>query len=314
MANFKEEAIWQEVYEINNDDLVLGRKNSNTLGASNIPLQQLVNRDAYLDKKIDTKPAIPLWEASKDDYLKNISFVHYVPSTGSVPHIYMCIEDTTVAGFDPETDTTHWIDLTPSAGVLLAPIGMIQAMPFREDNLPLGWIPCDGHVYPISTWIGSRLANLPQQFKTDHGINIDQGQQTVNAPDKITPPISGENLYGRFVRYGASEHVGKKGRDEIRNITGWTANVGGRTGLHTPGDIDPTGHPPGAFTADTTQGYTSWAVNSSVGSSRTWFGFNASLVVPTGTENVPCYEVALPCIYLGEPPAGGGITHRFTYR
>ena len=54
MANFPEEAIWQDVYEIDNDDLVLGRKNSNTLGASNIPLQQLVNRDAYL-KRRDTE-------------------------------------------------------------------------------------------------------------------------------------------------------------------------------------------------------------------------------------------------------------------
>lgn len=308
MANLKEEAIWQDVYEINNNDLVLGRKNSNTLGPSNIPLQQLVNRDAYLNNKIDTKPAIPLWDMTKDDYLKNISFVHYVPTTGSVPHIYMCIEDTTVAGFPPETDTTHWVDLTPSAGVLLAPIGMIQAMPFREDNLPLGWIPCDGHVYSISTWIGGRLANLPQQFKTDHGINIDQGKQTVNAPDKITPPISGENLYGRFVRYGASEHVGKQGRDAIRNIVGG-AYMGSSNATSVPNEFP---QYKTDLLSQTRYGQGLWPPGSSGG--LAWSSFDASRVVPTDTENVPCYEVALPCIYLGDPPAGTQITHRFTYR
>lgn len=301
MANLQEEAIWQEVYEIANDDLVLGRKNSNSLGPSNIPLQQLVNRDAYLNQKIDTKPPIPLWDSTKDDYLANISFVHYTPYTGSAPHIYMCTQDTSVAGFNPADDIAHWVDLTPSAGVLMAPIGMIQAMPFRADNLPLGWIPCDGTRYSVSTWYGSRLVNLPEQYRTDHGIIIDNDTATVNTPDKVTPPIGGENKYGRFVRYGSSDYVGTKGNDAIRNITG-------QFRLHRTRTSDLAG----AFYWGTSWGdYGNYANG---GDRSLQIEFSAEKVVPVDTENVPCYEVALPCIYLGEPPNLSTIQHIFELR
>ena len=88
---------------------------------------------------------------------------------------------------------------------------------------------------------------------------------------------------------GADSQAGVWGRDEIRNITGniGLTHAGSRNGT---GALKP---------SDGTQVFSHW--DGSYLGSNTSLGFDASLSIPTGPQNVPQHVWQPVVLYLGRP-------------
>ena len=102
-----------------------------------------------------------------------------------------------------------------------------------------------------------------------------------------TPALSGQ--FFRNWAQGADSQAGGWGRDEIRNITGdiGFTHAGSRNGT---GALKPSGG---------TQVFSHW--DGSYLGSNTSLGFDASLSVPTGPQNVPQHIWQPAVLYLGRP-------------
>lgn len=102
-----------------------------------------------------------------------------------------------------------------------------------------------------------------------------------------TPALSGQ--FFRNWGQGADSQAGGWGRDEIRNITGdiGFTHAGSRNGT---GALKPSGG---------TQVFSHW--DGSYLGSNTSLGFDASLSVPTGPQNVPQHIWQPAVLYLGRP-------------
>ena len=102
-----------------------------------------------------------------------------------------------------------------------------------------------------------------------------------------TPALSGQ--FFRNWAQGADSQAGGWGRDEIRNITGdiGFTHAGSRNGT---GALKPSGG---------TQVFSHW--DGSYLGSNTSLGFDASLSIPTGPQNVPQHVWQPAVLYLGRP-------------
>ena len=102
-----------------------------------------------------------------------------------------------------------------------------------------------------------------------------------------TPALSGQ--FFRNWGPGADSQAGVWGRDEIRNITGniGLTHAGSRNGT---GALKP---------SDGTQVFSHW--DGSYLGSNTSLGFDASLSIPTGPQNVPQHVWQPVVLYLGRP-------------
>ena len=110
-------------------------------------------------------------------------------------------------------------------------------------------------------------------------------------PDAANPTgLYTPNLGGQFFRnwgQGESKNAGAWGRDEIRNIRG----TGGSFKAVSSYDFS------GAIKLDSTTG----GSHDADGKGPSSFLFDASLVVPTGPQNVPQHVWQPVCLYLGRP-------------
>ena len=109
----------------------------------------------------------------------------------------------------------------------------------------------------------------------------------LNPTGLYTPALSGQ--FFRNWGQGADSQAGGWGRDEIRNITGdiGFTHAGSRNGT---GALKPSGG---------TQVFSHW--DGSYLGSNTSLGFDASLSVPTGPQNVPQHIWQPAVLYLGRP-------------
>lgn len=174
------------------------------------------------------------------------------------------------------------IQFPPVIGAGL-PVGSIQLLPFRRDEMPLGWYVCDGSVHELTSTQGQALNALPMGFKQDWKIIAENGFISL-------PKLFNDQGKGYFFRPvdGVLRAVGSAEGDAIRNITG---RCGGRFGkndmlgaLHTMAvSYNNTG--PASMTSS------SWIEG--------WMGFDSSKVVPTADENRPLNIGMLPAIFLG---------------
>ena len=164
-------------------------------------------------------------------------------------------------------------------------------MYWRSSTLPEGYAWANGDFVEFADW-----PELEEVYNSGGFAGLllpwdaDEEEQAANLgkfrPDSANPTgLYTPNLSGQFFRAcGGSELSGTWHRDEIRNITGTTgemlqpsASTGAFRENVSPGKRN---HPDGVFDAGT-------------------LVFDASYVVPTGSENVPVH-VHQPCvIYLG---------------
>ena len=159
------------------------------------------------------------------------------------------------------------------------PVGAILLLPFRKDELPVGWHFCNGAAVSLDSDQGRALNALPAGYKADWGITTLDGAITL-------PNLFSEDGRGCFLRPvdGLTRQVGAEQGDAIRNITGNTSH-----------EID-RGTPSGAFyTGPATSGINSLGEATSDKELR----FDASRVVPTAEENRPLNLGMTPAVYLG---------------
>ena len=160
------------------------------------------------------------------------------------------------------------------------PAGCIMAFAGPASNIPAGWMLCDGSAVSRSTY-----ANLYNAIGVAWGTG--DGSSTFNLPDlrgmflrgvageTDTMDTDADNRLSNAHGGNSGNNVGSYQGDAIRNITGWFKSYDrGTIGVN------------GAF-YDTSN---DWDARVDYGGSDNWgsrTGFDASLVVPTGSDNRP---------------------------
>lgn len=216
MANFTETAIWEEVYQLATNDPVLGGPG----GAANIPLQDLVNRTAWLKSKIDALGAsgdantfsgnlnnlkttgfylcrnAATNKPTSDDGMVIVCAITVNPDTGSVPSTLQIFVDNGVG-------VLYWRIMAngvvlPWASAVLKSnydtflgtlVGMVA--PFAMSTAPSGWLKCNGQAVSRTTY-----SALFAKIGTLYGAG--NGTTTFNVPD----------LRAEFVRGWADDRAG----------------------------------------------------------------------------------------------------------
>jgi hypothetical protein len=163
---------------------------------------------------------------------------------------------------------------------VLAP-GVLSLLPFLPADLPSGWYHANGDQFPVSSKQGIVLLGLSANYKSNWNITVTDSY--INVP----------NLYntdgrGFFLRAGSSP--GTVQGDTIRNLSGNSMVIGIQVAGSTP---------TGPFTTSVTNTGLSFGSNSDSTHNRARSVFNASLQVPTSTENRPLNRSATPAVYLG---------------
>jgi hypothetical protein len=173
---------------------------------------------------------------------------------------------------------------------VLAYVGEIRLLPFDPDDLPNGWLFCNGDLLSQDSEAGAVLASLPATFRARWGIVAADGYVSV-------PNLFGGNGEGYFPRpvNGATRQAGSVQADAIRNIktgpgvtTNWYADHKKADGIAAPfyslGVLkDNYGN--------------QWSASSSY--ALHYIGFDASLCVPTAGENRPANIGMTPAFYVG---------------
>ncbi|AKJ43897.1 hypothetical protein QQ39_12605 [Pragia fontium] len=164
-------------------------------------------------------------------------------------------------------------------------VGSIQLLPFRKNELPVGWYFTNGDKYSLTSVQGKALNSLSISFKTDWGIKVINN--TINLPNLFHS--DGRGVFLRSVD-GISRQVGHIQDDAIRNINGVINNVSdGRGGSNVISS--------GAFkTTKAIKGHQNGTSGYTQVSELT---FDASFTVPTAEENRPLNMGMTPAIYLG---------------
>ena len=161
---------------------------------------------------------------------------------------------------------------------ILYPAGMISPFAGPVENIPTGWMLCDGSAVSRTEYAnlydaigvcwgvgdGSTTFNLPDLRGIFlRGVSGDSGNDT-DADDRTILHDNGGNT---------GNNVGSYQGDAIRNITGnFAANdaQNGSGAFHMPGTS-----------------YNSWPYGNNYGGGRPNVNFDASLVVPIGSDNRP---------------------------
>lgn len=167
------------------------------------------------------------------------------------------------------------------------PVGAILLLPFRKDELPLGWHFCNGAAVSLDSAQGRALNALPAGYKADWGITTLDGAITL-------PNLFSEDGRGCFLRPvdGLTRQVGALEGDAIRNITGrFIATSYERL----PQNNSFVGE--GCLYQIAKRHGCNIGGGDSGGSFE--YGVNASLVVPTAEENRPLNLGMTPAVYLG---------------
>lgn len=165
------------------------------------------------------------------------------------------------------------------------PVGTILLLPFRKDELPVGWHFCNGAAVSLDSAQGRALNALPAGYKADWGITTLDGAITL-------PNLFSEDGHGCFLRPvdGLTRQVGALEGDAIRNITGDITNNSNYDTQLSAGT--------GCFTAVMKESVRSWP-STGAGASSVGINFDASRVVPTAEENRPLNLGMTPAVYLG---------------
>jgi hypothetical protein len=169
------------------------------------------------------------------------------------------------------------------------PVGAIELLPFRADALPDGWYMVNGDQYAVAAPQGVALLALPADYRTDWGIQEAGGY--VNVPDLFD---TGGNGYFLRPVDGSTRQVGGAQTDAIRNIVGQASNSSGSYGFLQRVDIPASTSGALAAGDDTT-----YSLQGTTSDSGSFLKFDASLVVPTASENRPVNRGMTPAIYLG---------------
>ncbi len=107
----------------------------------------------------------------------------------------------------------------------IIPIGNIQLMPFRHNELPTGYYLTNGDNFALSTPQGQVLNGLSANYKSDWNINTTSGTQ-INVPNLFES--NGRGYYLRSVN-GTLRQVGSIELSAAPNITGsWENAASGR--------------------------------------------------------------------------------------
>lgn len=179
-GDFPESPVFDPVTELQNADKVLAFENVTDYGASNVPLSQLVNRDAFLNAKID---ALPATQQEVNERLVSNKYV----SPATLPVV---------------------------AQVL---VGCFMYYSFPKSNLTgTGWYACDGSLYPIASPVGQVLNNLSTDYK--NAWNIEIVSTSIRIHDIITSQAWNEGGY--FFRAMADGMQGTNQKDAMRNTKG----------------------------------------------------------------------------------------------
>lgn len=164
------------------------------------------------------------------------------------------------------------------------PIGMFATFPHRATQLPPKWYSTNGDRFSVSSPQGLALKSLPSELKSDWKITESGGM--INVPN--IKQSDGRTPFLRPVN-GTNRQVGNVDGDKIRNIYGDYSNGTWRDAGGTWGDAT------GAFYVRYDNG-----VSPGAGSNKgTTLFFDASRVVPTGSENKPLDIGVTLAIYLG---------------
>ena len=94
-------------------------------------------------------------------------------------------------------------------------IGKIDLLPFRANELPVGWYFCNGDSYTLTSLQGAALNALPTNFKTDWGIT--SSGENISLPNLFH--TDGRGFYLRSAD-GYSKQVGSTEEDAIQKFTG----------------------------------------------------------------------------------------------
>lgn len=166
------------------------------------------------------------------------------------------------------------------------PVGAILLLPFRKDELPMGWHFCNGAAVSLDSAQGRALNALPAGYKADWGITTLDGAVTL-------PNLFSEDGRGCFLRPvdGVTRQVGAVEEDAIRNITGKISNKSSYDTQLSTGT--------GCFTAVMQNGVRTWNNTASTSTFSVGANFDASRVVPTAPENRPLNLGMTPAVYLG---------------
>ena len=205
------------------------------------------------------------------------------------------MEDAPANGRQYARQNNAWQEIASSSGgggTASALVGEIRLLPFRIDDLPSGWYFCNGDTYLRTSPQGTVLAALPEGFRSDWGVDVDES--TCALPDLFQ---SGKGCFLRPV--GGSDRLpGSIETDAIRNITGryaYNSTVGSVSVNASNNSILA-----GAFTSDLAGSKSSGFFSQNLGTNATTdLLFDASRCVPTDDENRPVNIGMTPAIYLG---------------
>ncbi|MDR1656118.1 MAG: hypothetical protein LBT47_00995 [Deltaproteobacteria bacterium] len=166
--------------------------------------------------------------------------------------------------------------------------GEMALFPWRVAELPPGWYHRNGDLYPLTSNEGQVLNGFSSAFKSDWGIVVTGSN--INVPSAYHS--DGRTFFDRAVN-GSTRLPGSVEQDAIRNITG--TQGGGLT------EFLRSMPPTGVFVKGDVRGSNECFSNAS---NTSWdrvynCSFNASLVVPTATENRPLNRGMTPAIFLG---------------
>ncbi|HGN0093440.1 TPA: hypothetical protein ACKRHO_002523 [Morganella morganii] len=177
------------------------------------------------------------------------------------------------------------------------PVGMFSTFPHRATQLPPKWYSTNGDRFSVSSPQGQALKSLSAEMKSDWGITESGGM--INVPNIKQP--DGRTPFLRPVN-GTSRQVGHVDGDKIRNIYGainFAMSAPGsqaEAGQYLPATVD------GVFRNSVTHtGSSSFSVmrDERIDVQRCGATMDASMQVPTGSENKPLDIGITLAIYLG---------------
>ena len=181
-------------------------------------------------------------------------------------------------------------------------------MPMASTTLPPGFMWADGSFASFATYpelkakydAGGFAGMLLPYTAQEGNISAFPGKfkpDAANPTGLFVPRLNG--LFARYWTPGAGEGAGAWHRDEIRNITGWMhAFCTKAPGVYYAGNYAG-GGPFSVAGIPTNQKAATAAYNNDQSISMPRINFNTSLVVPTGTQNVPQHVWQPVALYLG---------------
>lgn len=118
-----------------------------------------------------------------------------------------------------EAAPVTWLPWTKIGGPPGAPVGDIRFLPFRATALPARWYFCNGDRFDETSPQGLALAALPEAFRNDWGITVDEGGGGISVPKLFFS--DGRGYFFRAVDGGERQvGVGDVEDDQMRPIKG----------------------------------------------------------------------------------------------